>query len=189
MDKQNKKGRLVTNEEEQDFIVNDILNIDERGLWQYNYVDFKKEWQYNYQNFSIMDNSFQNKHPKGLTNYEMQAFNSVRLVLAKTFVQAFDSLEMGLLLAEYSRLSLSFPINKYGFFKASYNTIEKDTGISENLQRKYSKILENLGYIDIVSFRKEKKRFYRFNDDFTRKKLIEFIKKSYKQTPYINKQI
>lgn len=96
---------------------------------------------------------------------------------------------MALLLAEYSRLSLGFDINKYGFFRVAYSTIEKDTGLTEYQQRKYSKILEKLGYITTISFSKEKAKFYRFNDDFTREMLLKYIKDSYKQTPYIRKQI
>lgn len=184
---ENEKGRLITDSAEQDFIEKEILEIDNTGLWNYDYVDFDKNYQYNFENFCKEDNSVQNKNI--ISNYEKQSFKSVRLVLAKTFVQAFDSLEMALLLAEYSRLSLKFPINKYGFFRASYKTIQTDTGISEYLQRKHSKKLEELGYITTITFRKEKTKFYRFNDDYTRQKLIEYIKKSFKQTPTIKKQI
>jgi hypothetical protein len=183
----NEKGRLIINSREQEFIEKEIMEIDNNGLWKYNYVAFNKNNQYNFENFCKEDGSFQNKNI--LSNYEKQSFNSVRLVLAKTFVQAFGSLEMALLLAEYSRLSLKFPINKYGFFRASYKTIQTDTGISEFLQRKHSKKLEELGYITTITFRKEKTKFYKFNDNYTRQKLIEYIKKLFKQTPTIKKQI
>ncbi|MFV0274899.1 MAG: hypothetical protein ACK5HL_01500 [Bacilli bacterium] len=185
----NKKGRLIKQEKEKQFIQDEILNVDDKGLWQYHYVDFKKDYQYNFENFSIMDNVYRNENDRNMTNYEMIAFNAVRLIVAKTFIQAFDSIEMALLLAEYSRLSIGYDVNKYGFFKVSYASVEKDTGLSEYYQKKYGKILEELGYITTISFRKEKTKFYKFNDDFTRKKLLEYIKGSYKQTPYIRKQI
>lgn len=41
----------------------------------------------------------------------------------------------------------------------------------------------------MTNLKKEKTKFYRFHDDFIRKMLLRYIKDSYKQTPYIRKQI
>lgn len=49
----NKKGRLIKNEKEKKFIQDEILGVDDKGLWQYNYVDFNKNNQYNFNNFCV----------------------------------------------------------------------------------------------------------------------------------------
>ena len=101
--------------------------------------------------------------------------------------------EIAILLAEYARYSMTLPVNKYGFYCIAYSTIEKDISLSEYKQRKISNYLAEKGYIDIRSYNYENsnieyKRFYRFNDDFTFKKLKEYREKAFVETPYIDKQ-
>ncbi|MFA5603999.1 MAG: hypothetical protein WDA12_04055 [Bacilli bacterium] len=181
---------MVENEPEQLYIQEKMIEQNIKGsYWNYQYANFSKNNQYNLQNFRVKDNSVQNKNPIDITNYEMISYNSPRLTVPKVMIQAFGNLEMAMLLAEYSRLSMYKDVNKYGFYEVTYKEIQTDTGLTEYQQRKYSKKLEELGYIDIVAYTKEMARFYRFNDNFARDQILYYRRKSYKQTPYIDKQI
>lgn len=174
-------------------ILDNLIQSGRYKFWKYQYETYREDWEYSLEDFKKVDDRYNNHHPNGLSNYEQLAGDSKRLVVAKTMVQAFNDPEMALLLTEYARLSLYLPVNKYGFYCVSYSYIEKDIRMSEYKQRKLSNKLAQLGYIDIKSYNFENsnveyKRFYRFNDDFSRKKLEEFRKKSFVETPYINEQ-
>lgn len=181
------------NDYEEMEILNNLINSGKYVYWRYKYENYHEDYNYSLKEFKNVGEEYNNKNPKGLSNYEQLAGDSKRLVLAKTMIQAFNSPEMALLLTEYARLSMNLPVNKYGFYCVAYSTIEKDIRLSEHKQRKLSNKLVELGYITIRSYNYENsnveyKRFYRFNDDFTRKKLEEFRKKSFVETPYINEQ-
>ncbi|MDD3186853.1 MAG: hypothetical protein PHD02_00025 [Bacilli bacterium] len=190
---ENKKENIKLTPEEGSNLIEKQINQKHYMFWKYNYEKYNENWNYDLKEFKKVDKSFGNKNPRKLSNYEQFAGDCHRLVVPKTFIQAFDDPEIAILLAEYARYSMTLPVNKYGFYSIAYSTIEKDIRLSEYKQRKISNYLAQRGYIDIKSYNYvnsnvEYIRFYRFNDDFTLKKLKEYREKSFVETPYIDKQ-
>ena len=157
--------------------IQDNLSVKKNKYYdfKYKYDTYNKEYTYSFDNFNNCDGSRNN--PSSITNYEKIAFNTERLTVPKTFMQAIGTLE-AVLLAELSRLSLYKPVNRYGFFCVSKEEIENDTGITAKQQDRLIPILENLGLIDTKSYTKQMRKFYRFNDD----KAVELYWQMYRNT-------
>ena len=51
------EDRKITNEIEQDTIMDNVLKFNETGQWIYNYVKFDKNNTYNFNQFNKRDNS------------------------------------------------------------------------------------------------------------------------------------
>ncbi|MGE5456557.1 MAG: hypothetical protein ACM3O4_05605 [Ignavibacteriales bacterium] len=146
--------------------------FEKRGytFWKYNYENYYSKKNYDFYEFSKIDNSKQNYNEFYKTNFEtnyMMLEKSYSLTIPIIMQQALGKDE-ALMLVELSRLSINFPVNKYGFFLTSSSVIQDDTSLSEYQQRKIAKNLENWGFIETRYFENPiNVKFYRFNDDFT----------------------
>lgn len=140
------------------------------NFWKYNYDNCHNKTDIEINEFSKTDNSKQNYNEYGLTNFEtyyMMLEKSFSLTVPIIMQQAMGKDE-ALMLIELSRLSINFPVNKYGFFLVNAKTIEDDTGLSEYQQREIAKKLKKWGFIDMQIYKNPiNAKFYKFNDDFT----------------------
>ncbi len=182
-----------TNQNIDEEVLNDLIEDDKKKAeeekskkvkefnYKYQYLPFSKEYTYSYDNFS--ETSINNNNPASITNYEKVAFNKERLIVPKVMMQYIGTLE-SVYLAEISRFSLYKPVNKYGFFNAYKQEIEDDIGITARQQDRICKKLVDMGFITTVTYKKEKRKFYRFNDDATLELFWTAVKKTYKRVKY-----
>lgn len=135
------------------------------GLYNhiYKYKSFSQANTYSFENFSNCTGNKNN--PNSLSNYERIGYNDYRLVIPKLLMQALGT-NVALYLAEIARLSMYQPVNDYGFYLYSKQKIKDDTGLTERQQDPICKKLKDWGVIDTVTFRKQQRKYYRFNDDF-----------------------
>lgn len=146
-----------------------------KDLNVYNYKVFNPSNIYSFQNFNNM--STKNNSSNKFTNYEKFSNKSYYLTINKMMLQALGVLET-LYLTEMSRLSVSLPVNEYGFFSISRKHIYEDIGISPKQQDRICSKLEKFGLITTVTYQKEMIKFYRFNDD----EVLKFYLDKYKYT-------
>lgn len=142
---------------------------------KYNYKTFSVNNIYAYDNFSRCNGDMNN--PNKLSNYERIAYRDNRLVIPKLLMQALGT-KKAIYLAELARLSMYKPVNDYGFFLYSRDEIKNDIGLTARQQDAICKELNELGIINTVTFRKQQRKFYRFNDDF----MVDFYWSLYKKT-------
>ena len=158
--------------------INNLLNNIKRkykDLNVYNYKVFNPNNTYSFQNFS--NTNTKNNNSNKFTNYEKIANKSYYLIVNKLMLQALGALET-LYLSEMSRLSVSLPVNEYGFFSISRKHIYEDIGISPKQQDRICSKLEKIGLITTVTYKQEMTKFYKFNDD----EVLKFYLDKYKYT-------
>lgn len=158
------------------------MNQSKKTFYKYNYDCYEENKQYSYKDFSYVDKTY-NNHNK-LTNYECMGYNSNNyLTIPKIVMQALGTLQT-IYLAELSRFSIYKPINRFGFFQVSKKEIEKDTGITPRIQDRLCKQLEGLGIITSNTYKKEMRKFYRFNDDVMLNIYFDIYKGTWKRIKY-----
>lgn len=166
---------FLIEEKKEEIVENMKTNKQKLFLHKYNYKEYRKDNVYSYENFSNCN--IQNNNPYSISNYEQVAFNDYRLIVPKILMQSIGTLE-ALYLAEIARLSMYEPVNQYGFFMYSKKEIYRDTGITPRQQDRICKKLTEMGLIDTVTYKKQIRKFYRFNDDFT----LNFYWRVYRET-------
>lgn len=166
---------LFIKEKEKQIIEEVKENKEKLYKYKYSYKEYRSDNNYSFKNFSNCTGEKNNTF--SLSNYEQVAYHDYRLVVPKLLMQALGTLE-AIYLAELARLSMYKPVNEYGFFLASKKGIKEDTGMTARQQDPICDKLVTMGLIDTCTFKKQQRKFYRFNDDLT----LEFYWQAYRKT-------
>ena len=148
--------------------------------WKYKYLRLDKDTKYTLKDFEVTGNlNNQNK----LSNFEMYANNLPRLTIPKILIQAYG-LQVALYWCEMARLSMYKPVNNYGYFTTSKYEINTDIGLSPKQQDKICKILQDLNVIETYTFKKEMRKFYKFNDNIAKDILTSLYLKTFRSVKF-----